>query len=593
MATSTQKSSLSPQSRQAFGIKDGNTTAKGLEKAIFIAGDAVIKAQFAINDVFYGKYQADTSASKFQKALDKGVVNIVEELVSIDLCQILNIAINKVQIPGSSQFDPKADPPTNPLAISKYKIQKAAYDTQLKLDGFYSSYSELDTSDNKAKLVYEVIQQIKDAFSEINDEQAQSALRDPRLLQAFPQLGSVNSFLEKAFTNFNRYTDYRQIPAAEIQNLVNRIDKIRGFLIIIQGLNSPAALLNFADTVFPNANIQEQIQKLQALIDINRISPFLRNLIQSLKKIQSVCNVFASFIGFGQFIITIATLVLKAFGIIIKFLKKLPIPNLYTTTGITTEFADFLNKLETKRKDLINRLSQINTLLSLTISLVSQILIILFDLIRNLTSLLTSLEACNNIDPNIVEDLRKEIQGLEKTANTFKNFVDNYNNNKVTSNNTFGDYTISIITEEVVDDSISLRRRYGVALGKNGAIATQSTPTFASDDQIIINEVKVQLISLKLVQTGFSAIDSGDMAIIMESLNFVQGNEIDINDFETDSFSSGLDSPNNENENDGLGLNAFANKLPGGKKLRERMRKSLKENANQLRTDLAENNPRR
>ena len=43
--------------------------------------------------------------------------------------------------------------------------------------------------------------------------------------------------------------------------------------------------------------------------------------------------------------------------------------------------------------------------------------------------------------------------------------------------------------------------------------------------------------------------------------------DIDLNDLENINFNSGLDSPDNENENDGLGLNAFMNKLPGGKNL--------------------------
>ena len=50
-------SKVGPQARKTFGIPDGQTTATGLEKAIFIAGQGILKAQFAIDGVFYGKFQ--------------------------------------------------------------------------------------------------------------------------------------------------------------------------------------------------------------------------------------------------------------------------------------------------------------------------------------------------------------------------------------------------------------------------------------------------------------------------------------------------------------------------------------------------------
>lgn len=580
-------SKVSSKARQAFGVKAGQTTATGLEKAIFIAGDGVLKAQDAVDGLFYGKFQY-TGANKFKKAIDKGLVNILNDVSEVDLCQILNYALE--QIPGSKPFDPE-DIPTNPVALAKYKVQKAAYDTQLFIDGFYSEYTDSEDLPSKAKKVYNVIKQIQDAFKEISDPEAQSALRDPRLTSTFPQLNAVNTFFEKSFNDFNRYTDYRQIPSSDIQKTVDKISKIRQYCILIQGLSTPANAIAFVDTVFPNANIQEEIQKIQNIIDPARLMPLLKNITESLKKVQSVCNVFATFITFGQSIIKIMTLIIKVFKIILKFLKKLPIPNAFTVLGITNTVSGFCEDLTRKLNAILDRLNQINVLLFLCVGFLSEVIMVIYDIIAKINRMLASLEYCANVDPTIIKDLQDSRDNLQNTANYFQKFIDNYNQKKNTSEASFGDYTIQIITEEVVDDTISLRRRYGVALAINGTIVAQSDPTFASDNQIIINEVKAQLASKGFVKSYVGGFSPSELGTISESLSFVMDDDINLGDIENIDFESGLDSGNNEDENDGLGLNAFMNKLQGGKKLRSRMRKMMIANNKELIKDLKAQDP--
>lgn len=580
-------SGVSSKARQAFGVKAGQTTATGLEKAIFIAGDGVLKAQSAVDGLFYGKFQY-TGANKFKKAIDKGLVNILNDVSEVDLCQILNYALE--QIPGSKPFDPE-DIPTNPVALAKYKVQKAAYDTQLFIDGFYSEYTDSEDLPSKAKKVYNVIKQIQDAFKEISDPEAQSALRDPRLTSTFPQLNAVNTFFEKAFNDFNRYTDFRQIPSSDIQKIVDKISKIRQYCILIQGLSTPANAIAFVDTVFPNANIQEEIQKIQNIIDPARLMPLLKNITESLKKVQSVCNVFATFITFGQSIIKIMTLIIKVFKIILKFLKKLPIPNAFTVLGITNTVSGFCEDLTRKLNAILDRLNQINVLLSLCVGFLSEVIMVIYDIIAKINRMLASLEYCANVDPTIIKDLQDSRDNLQNTANYFKKFIDNYNQKKNTSEASFGDYTIQIITEEVVDDTISLRRRYGVALAINGTIVAQSDPTFASDNQIIINEVKAQLASKGFVKSYVGGFSPSELGTISESLSFVMDDDINLGDIENIDFDNELDPGENEDENLGLGLNAFVNKLQGGKKLRRRMRKAMIKNAQELQKDLKSQDP--
>jgi hypothetical protein len=582
------KNKTKTSTREDFGLKEGQTTATGLEKAIFIAGDGVIKAQFAIDRLFYGKFSY-TGTDKFKKALDKGVVSVLNDLSEIDLCNILNLAIEK--IPGSKAFDPEKKPTSNPLEVAKWNLQNTALTIQKKIDGFNSSYLETSNTETKLKGVYGIINDIKDAFSEINNPGEEIALRDPQLIQVFPQMGAVNTFLEKSFNEFNKYTDYRQIPVSELQKLILIVDKVRAYCILIQGLNTPAQAIGFADSIFPNANIQDQIDKLEKIIDPAKLIPLLKNIVESLKKVQSICNLIASFISFGQFIVKNAFLLVRAFKLISFFLKKLPIPNQFTIVGITTTVSDTSENIKKYASNLFDRLSQINVFLSLCVGLVTQVSLILSDIIEKINKMLISLESCNNVDPEIIKDLQNSRDGLQKTIEYFEKFVTNYNEKKDTESSSFGDYTIQIVTEEVVDDAIKLRRRYGVALAINGTLVAQSNPTFASDNQIIIDEVKIQLAAKGFVKSYITGFTPSELNVLSESTRFLIDNDIVLEDLQNIDFNSGLDSPDNENENDGLGLNAFMNKLPGGKKLREKMRKAMIINNQKLTADLKAQDP--
>lgn len=584
-------SRLSGKTIKSFNLQK-TTSATGLEKAIFVAGDGLIKAQQAVDNAFYGKFEGvpEEVKNKFtrsiKKAIDEGLINTFDKLSTIDLCNVLSYALNR--IPGSSKFDPEKKPTDN-LGIAKWTLQKAAYDTQLKIDQYNSSYLDTSNQESKAKGVYSIINEIKDAFKEINDPTNASALRDPRLVSSFPQISIVTEALEKYFGDFNKYTDYRQIPSEDLQKLISSIDKIRDICILIQGLNTPAAAISFVDSVFPNANIAEQIARLEKLVPKELLYKFLTVIVKTLGKLQSICNVFSSFINFGQKIISIMVLVVKALKIIVKFLKILPIPLIFSVSGVERTIDDVLQNIVLKFLDkVLNVLKQISVLLSLCAAIVEQVSIGVYYIVGVINSMLENLKGCNNVDKQLISDMETQRDNLLSTANGFESFVDNYKNKTIESNNTLGKYTIQIVTEEVVDDSINLRRRYGIAQEVNGTIVAKSQPTFASDDRIIVNEVKQQLATLGLIKAeNLSSFTLEELSTIEDSLKFLMDDNISLNEVQNTDFDNGLDAGNNENENDGTGINAFVNKLQGGKKLRERMRKMMKENSDKLKSSLA------
>ena len=67
----------------------------------------------------------------------------------------------------------------------------------------------------------------------------------------------------------------------------------------------------------------------------------------------------------------------------------------------------------------------------------------------------------------------------------------------------------------------------------------------------------------------------------------VEDNTISMDDIPTaPSLSEYMDTPDNEDENDGLGLNAFVNKLNGGKRLRKRIKESMAASKEKLNSDI-------
>ena len=91
--------------------------------------------------------------------------------------------------------------------------------------------------------------------------------------------------------------------------------------------------------------------------------------------------------------------------------------------------------------------------------------------------------------------------------------------------------------------------------------------------------------SLKLVQPNLGSTDATNVAIISESLNYLENNDVIQDDLNITATQTDL--PDNLDETKGLGLNAFINNLSGGRKLRKRVQAALKVQADAARTQIA------
>jgi hypothetical protein len=550
-----------------------------MEKLVGVIGTFILKVRSKMSDILYGAYllQGDKKANGIQKALDRGVVNLVEEASRIDFCNIFNyLANNKI---GQS-FNPSDAAPEStdaPLKKVKYYVQSNAFKLQSRIDAFYATYGTLGGSDSTTGLL-ELIRSINLSISALVNE---TGLNDPELRKEFPEVDLISNFLNDKLGELSSISFNGTIPTSQIQSIFSTIDKIRSYCVAIQALNNPAAVLsNFANTA-----VQKEIEKLNKIVKPDKLIPLIYRLLKTCNKINDVCRTILTYISRAKLVIKLAILLIKVFNIVKAFFLTLPVPNQFTTVGVTTKFSEiYQEKLKQQgEKKLLKVLKQIVNVLDDVYSVVSGLVIAITDIIRGLNIILLNIKSCNRGNDDLINEISNTIKELEKTKSDLQSFIDQVNEGKKRVDNTFGGYTIEIVNEQLTDEGIRLKRRYGIARGLNGVIAVESTPTFASLDLIIINEVKVLLISRGYVKAEVSDDSAENALLIMDAMKYLDDNDISLDN--TDTNASQQDST------DDVGLQKFVDNLPGGKALRKKVRKKLADNSAKLGSDLKTTDP--
>lgn len=581
--------------------------AKGMEKAVLVVQQVASMLQISLITVFEGK--PIVPGKKHKNPLDNGIIPTLKNISAIDLCNILTHVISKTpslvkQIPlGADRKNGSNDKADSTKKESRVKtefekalqfLQDNAYEAQKLIDKYYYDFGDIQNIQSKSAL----FALTRDLQSVLNSSIETTNSISAQLPKTIPQLQAYQSFTENALGFFNKYSDFSSLSQKELQKITSYVDKIRGILVAIQTID-PNVLSSITGLLLQSPKIQEEINKLNKIVKPERLLPFVKNVQQVCVSIQKQADLLINAIRRGQALINTIVMVVSTLQKVIKFLVALLnfLANTFTTAGLSIQFQNAYNKLQKFLENIIERLSQLNQILQIILVIVEYVIGQINEVIQYLKLIILNLENCQYSDPEIVKDLNNTVKSLEDTVKVLNDFKTNYENNKTSTDNTFGDrknkYTIKIITEQIVDEGINLKRRYGVALDKNAVLVASSTPTFASQDSIIIDEVKLILVSKKLVNPDISELSSESISTINEALNFLEDDSITmqefIDDLNTDfsTTSEGLDDPNNEDEEKGIGLNAFLNKLPGGKKLRQRVRKKMTDVSTKFQSDNA------
>lgn len=231
----------------------------------------------------------------------------------------------------------------------------------------------------------------------------------------------------------------------------------------------------------------------------------------------------------------------------------------------------------------MKRLEQINGLMAVVLSLVRYILANAIELLVRVETLIAKLEACEAMkDSPVLDDLKASYANLKQIKEQLEAYVANYDGKTSPDNSQFGEYSIRVVDEELTDPTIPNKRRRGIALNRNGVLVAQSDLTFATNTAIIIEEVKVKLVSQGLIAPQFNVLSDRDLATVLTSVQYLDSDDVLSESFDYNTLlqdlEEGLDSPDNQDENEGIGLNAFINNLKGGKRLRKRARAQMASN---------------
>jgi hypothetical protein len=559
----------------------GPSNAKGAAKTFNALWKKMLKSLRDMATQFLLGKKGAKRGAKSNNPLDLGLLYLTALLASLDLCSIIQTIQNLAnKIPGSG-FNPKADPPPNdPL----WKIQKKAYDIQVLIDAFETAYAV--TSD-PASQISNLIRTVAPELIELGGP---NYLGDETIKSTFPQTSQFNNYIEDSVQWLSDRVTISNADKENIDKFRTKIAVVRQTCVIIQGLSSPASVVALALRALP-PETYNAIDKLGVdNIDPAKLNRVVSQIAGVIKPIIAILKEIVRLLRSLQALIRILIIIVKIFKIILNFLLILPIPNMTTTAGVTTTQAAKYQRLLKKSEIIIKILNSINKIVSIIASLLEGVTAAVDLLISNLRQIVDNLMACDRNsdearDPLMIS-IQNDILALEQSNNEIKDFTKNYRNNQSTKNKTYFGYTIEILDEKIADPAVQATvrpRRFGIAIDGGGITVVQTTATFASDDNIIISEVKLLLIQKNLLKNQASLFSDADLAIITQSMTILGDNNITLDDITDENY---LDPPDNEDENDGLGLNAFINKIKGGKKLRERIRKSMSESRDKLKTDL-------
>lgn len=539
--------------------------------------------------------------------IESGLFNALDVLNSVDLCNVLAYFADTINV----KKQPRPPQPWTAAQTALYTLQNKAALVQTQIDKF-TAYpnviigSYIGTGPNAVPVdqavsqsgapkqggtgltaynVYFLMQSIKDTFS--FSTQGTGSLftaEDKTLLTTVPGLGGNLNVIDDFLGTINKYSDYRQIPNAELQNLINKINTIRSVCVTIQNLDFKNALALVGN--FLGTDIRAQIQKLSAFINPRDIIKELKKINSSLQTFIRIGNQIQGILRTGQFLIKLALLFYKVFKFIIKFFTALPWPLALSIAGIQTVIQDAKEKAKDESDGVLILLKSINSLLGVALTFIRYVLANTNELLIRLNILLVKLEGCQAVkDSDVLKELYQTRDSLITLQEQLATYITQYDSKVDPNTAMFGGYDIRVVDEELTDRSIQNKRRRGIALNKNGQLVVQSDLTFATNTSVIIAEVKQKLVAKGFVQPSLGVIDGVDLETISDSLDYLDSNDI-LNDNLT-ILPTELDAPDNLDESKGLGLNAFINNLPGGRKLRQRARKAVETSAMNVKSEVA------
>jgi hypothetical protein len=468
-----------------------------------------------------------------EKILD--ILNKVNEGVrkinEIDFCNPLGYILTKALPPGGvlenkmlqyakkvTEFINNVENKMSPGRIESEIIKPGDTPEQIKIK---------DEAYKNRLLSYQAsIEEIRTSLEEI--------IPPPDLVEIFPggeglvqTINSINLALTATSDTIDAKIDPKQTILTQISLLKSFSDKLRPFM-------SPINIATLA--------IGDQAEELnKKLRDFIRPERFASSVAFIIRQVKAIDKGIAQILKTVQLINTILKLInvlVKIFKFVCKILKIAPMPVavggggspvVAVTTGSLTSKADRVAKFQTDIDDYAKIIRMISTFLSKSIIL--QIQRIRKEIIRLLTGLnilYKNLLACPYTnDPLLEQSLLDAISSLENNLTTLDNLFPTAKTDNILPS-LYGGYEIDIIKEEVVDAGIKLLRRRVIVADQRGITVYEGTPTFASDDQVLIKEGQYQIDKLGNVGTSDEGNSAPTNQQIIDEMNELGFNPNDV-----------------------------------------------------------------
>lgn len=562
----------------------------GINKVLWGSANAVTNQTVTYNaasgSLNYVSNPTTATPPKSGNLIESGLFNALDVLNEVDLCSIMTYLTDNIHA-KKKERPPK---PWNAPQTVLYTLQDEAAFVQGYIDKFFAfpnifigsylgtgpnavppeqaiSQSNAPTeggSQVTAYNVYFLMQAIKDTFSFGNNTSSSLfTAEDKMLLSVVPGLGSNLNIIDDFIGTINKYSDYRQIPNAEVQRLVNKITTLRSVCVAIQNLDFKSGLAAVGN--FLGTDIRAQIQKLNKFLDPTGIIKELKAINNALQSFIKIAKQVQGILSLGQFLIKLALVFNKIFVFIAAIFDNNPLPLISGTSGTQTRLQNARDKANAETSGVSRLLKAINALLTVIVNFIRYLLVNTNELLSRLQILLTNLEACEAVkNSDVISQLKQTQSNLIDLKDQLALYITQYDSKTNPNTAMFGKYDIRVVDEEITDPSIQNKRRRGIALDTNGKIVTQSDLTFATNTTVIIAEVQQRLIALHLVPSDMGQINAANLATIAESVNYLNSNDVVDNILTPD-----IATLNEAGAAESMNITEFIDKLPGGPKFRQ------------------------
>ena len=456
---------------------------KGIEGIITNIAKQLATVEKGVDDIYYGNKLRNTGI-KIPGTQNKvnGILPIVQEISKLDLCNILTYILSNVKVQNIAGED---------TAVGKKikNLQSKAKELVADIDNGQIS-NKFIKDPTKLEKIYRTLSEVSNQI----DNDIVAAV--PQLANAKNYLNDVVGSLSQYTTPSSQFTNLNTIPNADVQRLLGKIRGVQSTMYSISTIQSVQDLANVVNNA-ANINIANQLAQLQKVINPAQLLPVFKQISKTLKSINQILLKILGFIKILQVINKVVTVLLKVLAIITRILELIPIPNMFTTTSVTQKLSDALQKVKKFIEDTKKRVEEIAALIELIYNFIVGLTAKVNELILLIDAIIYNLQTCAaTAESPIIAELQEAKGSVISTVARLNTFTAAYaaaQADKLGKQRIYNGFTLRIEEEEVVDEGVRYKRRRGIALDSRGVLVAETQLTFATDVEVIYQELILQL----------------------------------------------------------------------------------------------------